>query len=113
MSCRKQLDAGVACRAPRTSTSTIIALGCFASKLYRRDLTGAPNTAAFELHYQAMQTVHLPSGLKLEVHLSAPVSNNTTNERKLAVCLHPWSWLGGRMNDPCVPFGYPIVQRED
>ncbi|KAI0367980.1 alpha/beta-hydrolase [Pilatotrama ljubarskyi] len=40
--------------------------------------------------------VHLPSGSALEyvlLHVSP-------ESKKLAVCLHPWSWLGGQMNDP-------------
>ncbi|KAJ6494722.1 Alpha/Beta hydrolase protein [Mycena vitilis] len=41
--------------------------------------------------------VPLRTGVSLEVKLSPPPSNN---EHKLAVCLHPWSWLGGRLNDP-------------
>ncbi|KAJ7104258.1 Alpha/Beta hydrolase protein [Mycena belliarum] len=42
--------------------------------------------------------VPLPTGVSLEVQLSAPPTPG--NPRKLAVCLHPWSWLGGRMDDP-------------
>ncbi|KAJ6544777.1 Alpha/Beta hydrolase protein [Mycena vulgaris] len=42
--------------------------------------------------------VPLPTGVSLEIKLSPPPI--PSNEHKLAVCLHPWSWLGGRMNDP-------------
>ncbi|KAJ6577170.1 Alpha/Beta hydrolase protein [Mycena capillaripes] len=42
--------------------------------------------------------VPLRTGVSLEVKLSPPP--NTGDEHKLAVCLHPWSWLGGRLNDP-------------
>jgi len=42
--------------------------------------------------------VPLRTGVSLEVKLSPPP--NASNARKLAVCLHPWSWLGGRWNDP-------------
>ncbi|EIW57676.1 alpha/beta-hydrolase [Trametes versicolor FP-101664 SS1] len=43
-------------------------------------------------------TVDLPSGTTLEYVLLQPTSAN--GPKKLAVCLHPWSWLGGRMDDP-------------
>ncbi|KAJ7052567.1 Alpha/Beta hydrolase protein [Mycena amicta] len=43
--------------------------------------------------------VPLSTGVSLEVHISPPQAVNK-NGNKLAVCLHPWSWLGGRMNDP-------------
>lgn len=53
------------------------------------------------------QLVDLPSGTRLECHVSlAPASAHTADELddadqgKLAVCLHPWAWLGGRMEDP-------------
>ncbi|KAJ7274511.1 Alpha/Beta hydrolase protein [Mycena haematopus] len=42
--------------------------------------------------------VPLPTGVSIEVNISPP--SNDTDVRKLAVCLHPWSWLGGRWNDP-------------
>ncbi|KAM5537244.1 hypothetical protein V8D89_009177 [Ganoderma adspersum] len=53
-------------------------------------------------------TVQLPSGATLEYTLieprpSSPRPASTEDqqpEKKLAICLHPWSWLGGRMNDP-------------
>jgi len=47
-------------------------------------------------------TVQLPSGTLLEYTLFNPdtLSNETGEDNKLAVCLHPWSWLGGRMDDP-------------
>ncbi|KAI0077061.1 alpha/beta-hydrolase, partial [Panus rudis PR-1116 ss-1] len=50
------------------------------------------------------EPIQLPSGLVLEASLSLPQtagSNNSTSatSQKLAVCLHPWSWLGGRMDD--------------
>lgn len=55
------------------------------------------------------QLVDLPSGTRLECHVSlAPASAHTADELddadqgKLALCLHPWAWLGGRMEDPCV-----------
>jgi len=42
--------------------------------------------------------IPLRTGVSLEVKLSPPPIAG--NALKLAVCLHPWSWLGGRMNDP-------------
>ncbi len=43
--------------------------------------------------------VPLSTGVSLEVDLiSSPGSGN--REQKLAVCLHPWSWLGGQKDDP-------------
>ncbi|KAK7033025.1 peptidase-S15 domain-containing protein [Favolaschia claudopus] len=41
--------------------------------------------------------VPLSTGVSLEVKLSPPANNDV---HKLAVLLHPWSWLGGRWNDP-------------
>lgn len=49
------------------------------------------------------EQIQLPSGLKLEASLSVPpVTGPSPSSAKLAICLHPWSWLGGRMDDPCV-----------
>ncbi|KAI0787545.1 alpha/beta-hydrolase [Fomes fomentarius] len=52
-------------------------------------------------------TVELPSGTTLEYTLiqqtELTISTNGEEEGrsvKLAICLHPWSWLGGRMDDP-------------
>ncbi|KAJ7659960.1 Alpha/Beta hydrolase protein [Mycena rosella] len=42
--------------------------------------------------------VPLRTGVSLEFKLSPPPISS--DEHKLAVCLHPWSWLGGQMNDP-------------
>ncbi|KAJ7363915.1 Alpha/Beta hydrolase protein [Mycena albidolilacea] len=42
--------------------------------------------------------VPLRTGVSLEVKLLPPPNESST--LKLAVCLHPWSWLGGRWNDP-------------
>ena len=44
------------------------------------------------------EIVELPGGLKLEASLACPLRHY--QENKLAVCLHPWSWLGGSMDDP-------------
>lgn len=44
--------------------------------------------------------IQLPSGLQLEASLAVP--HQLAAASKLAICLHPWSRLGGRMNDSCV-----------
>ncbi|CDO74664.1 hypothetical protein BN946_scf184828.g4 [Trametes cinnabarina] len=67
-------------------------------------------------------TVTLPSGTSLEYILLQPTQHSsdsaepayhTTEKRtKLAVCLHPWSWLGGRMNDPVLKIlTEPLLER--
>ncbi|KAF5372747.1 hypothetical protein D9615_010095 [Tricholomella constricta] len=43
------------------------------------------------------ELVELPSGICLEVHLATPT---LPGGEKLTICLHPWSWLGGQMDDP-------------
>ena len=48
--------------------------------------------------------ITLPSGLSLDVAF-APEEDRP----KLAVCLHPWSWLGGTKDDPSVPFSVFFV----
>ncbi|KAI0749660.1 alpha/beta-hydrolase [Daedaleopsis nitida] len=51
-------------------------------------------------------TTQLPSGTILEyILIQGQVTPSTSRDgdrrsSKLAICLHPWSWLGGRMNDP-------------
>ncbi len=57
----------------------------------------APVVSAFD-----HEKIELPSGLVLEASLSVPTAGVSHTGAKLAVCLHPWSWLGGRMNDPYV-----------
>ncbi|KDR76343.1 hypothetical protein GALMADRAFT_247740 [Galerina marginata CBS 339.88] len=44
----------------------------------------------------------LPSGISLQADLWKPSDHvsNSGGGNKLAVCLHPWSWLGGRKEDP-------------
>ena len=51
--------------------------------------------------------VQLPSGTSLEYTLLqamssslAPGNKTLEDVKKVAICLHPWSWLGGRMDDP-------------
>ncbi|TFK28410.1 alpha/beta-hydrolase [Coprinopsis marcescibilis] len=43
----------------------------------------------------------LSTGVTLECILKAPnPSSDPQTCSQLAICLHPWSWLGGQMNDP-------------
>jgi len=46
----------------------------------------------------------LPSGISLQADLWKPSNLDSTSgeDNKLAVCLHPWSWLGGRKEDPSI-----------
>ena len=50
------------------------------------------------------ELVDLPSGLVLETSLYVPQLHDTssTGSKGLVICLHPWSRLGGNINDPCV-----------
>lgn len=48
-------------------------------------------------------SVSLPSGVALQTDIWKPSNSLQDGEgNKLAVCLHPWSWLGGRKEDPYV-----------
>lgn len=49
------------------------------------------------------EIVKLPSGVSLEVKLYSPETPANEASAGLAVLLHPWSWLGGRMEDQCEP----------
>jgi len=44
--------------------------------------------------------VSLPTGISLQTDLWRPSTVNPGEYNKLAVLLHPWSWLGGRKEDP-------------
>jgi hypothetical protein len=48
--------------------------------------------------------IPLPTGISLEANLEAPTAGSSQDSQgnKLAILLHPWSWLGGSMNDQCV-----------
>ena len=52
--------------------------------------------------------IQLSSGITVECTISTPVVSHAVHRASeeevtnLAICLHPWSWLGGRMNDPSV-----------
>ena len=47
------------------------------------------------------EVVKLPSGVSLEAKLHSPEAPTSEGSAGLAVLLHPWSWLGGRMEDQC------------
>lgn len=63
-------------------------------------------------HVQENGLLELPTGVALQYKLIPPPTEvqryrgqeggEGSRGKKLAVCLHPWSWLGGRMNDPYV-----------
>ncbi|KAH9902671.1 alpha/beta-hydrolase [Cubamyces lactineus] len=63
--------------------------------------------------------VQLPSGTSLEYTLlrpapssSAPADRASEDAKKVAICLHPWSWLGGRMDDPVLQIvTEPLLER--
>ena len=48
--------------------------------------------------------IDLPTGVSLEANLMKPPATTHSEGTKLAICLHPWSWLGGRMEDPWVVY---------
>ena len=52
-------------------------------------------------HYSEAFEIVLPTGVTLRANLDKP-SGTGAGPNKLAVCLHPWSWLGGRKDDPYV-----------
>ena len=50
-----------------------------------------------------LNRITLSSGISLEASIAQPFYDESTDrpaDRKLAICLHPWSWLGGRKDDP-------------
>lgn len=55
----------------------------------------------FNLALMTTQLVEISTGYKLELNiLEPPGSKSHDIGKRLAICLHPWSVLGGRMNDP-------------
>ena len=49
-----------------------------------------------------VEIIDLPTGVSLEaIHLK-PLATTHSGGTKSAVYLHPWSWLGGRMEHPWV-----------
>jgi hypothetical protein len=56
-----------------------------------------------EYHPETLE-IGLSSGIQLQGDLWKPLLHpDACDGHKLAVCLHPWSWLGGRKEDPYVP----------
>jgi len=55
------------------------------------------------------EVAKLPSGVSLEVKLHSPETPTSEGSAGLAVLLHPWSWLGGRMEDQCGPSFITLV----
>lgn len=49
------------------------------------------------------ELANLPSGVSLETNLYSPETSASEGSAGLAVLLHPWSWLGGRMEDQYEP----------
>lgn len=47
-----------------------------------------------------LMLIQLPTGVSLQVQLESPAESSSASETKLAILLHPWSWLGGNMRDP-------------
>ncbi|KAI0091057.1 alpha/beta-hydrolase [Irpex rosettiformis] len=64
------------------------------------DQPGHPNILEFRTTLLTDDFIQLPSGVKLEANLSSAPQQQTSALTKLAICLHPWSWLGGQMRDP-------------
>ncbi|KAF9446303.1 alpha/beta-hydrolase [Macrolepiota fuliginosa MF-IS2] len=56
--------------------------------------------------------VSLPTGVSLEADLLKP-NGLDENGCKLAICLHPWSWLGGQKDDPVLAsLVDPLLERK-
>uniref|UniRef100_D8Q4L1 Xaa-Pro dipeptidyl-peptidase-like domain-containing protein n=2 Tax=Schizophyllum commune (strain H4-8 / FGSC 9210) TaxID=578458 RepID=D8Q4L1_SCHCM len=53
--------------------------------------------------------IPLSTGVQLEGILQAPRALLRSSASKIAVCLHPWSWLGGRMSDPVVGMAKDVL----
>lgn len=51
-------------------------------------------------HDLQQMVIPLPTGVSLEVDFIRPLHAGEGGQR-LAVSLHPWSWLGGQKDDPC------------
>ncbi|KAJ3526139.1 hypothetical protein NMY22_g10285 [Coprinellus aureogranulatus] len=72
----------------------------------------APRHAQDFGHVRGDGLLELPTGVSVQYTLTPPpnsppgsptysaIGNVDVQGKKVAVCLHPWAWLGGRMNDP-------------
>lgn len=67
-----------------------------AATALRREVTGP------DFMRPNVEVIDLPTGVSLEAILLKPPATTHSEGTKLAICLHPWSWLGGRMEDPWV-----------
>ncbi|KAF9496816.1 alpha/beta-hydrolase [Pleurotus eryngii] len=56
------------------------------------------------------KVVSLSNGGQLELELKY---SRNPDSRKLAVCLHPWSWLGGRMDDPVLHSLVVVLEKHE
>lgn len=57
-------------------------------------------TTDLELYSEDL-LIELVSGTRLEADVWTPKKpRNSQRGNKLAICLHPWSWFGGRKDDP-------------
>jgi len=52
----------------------------------------------------------MPSGLTVVMTLEKPSNSSSGGGNSLAVLLHPWSWLGGSMDDPVLQFLCQILK---
>ncbi|KAH7928261.1 alpha/beta-hydrolase [Leucogyrophana mollusca] len=56
-------------------------------------------------------TIRLSTHVQLELATCTP--NPAARSSKLAVCLHPWSWLGGNMHDPVIHLVVRLLQKKN
>jgi hypothetical protein len=79
----------------------------FGSSHYAEDFSSwllALNRILSSTHMSSVERIFdLPNGVSLDTTIVTPrsnVSSQQTQSQKLAVFCHPWSWLGGRKEDP-------------
>ncbi|EPT01649.1 hypothetical protein FOMPIDRAFT_1119778 [Fomitopsis schrenkii] len=70
-------------------------------------VSNTPLGSSFGCLTAGRELIKLPSGTTLECDIAPPpvpvhtaAGSEPSRSAKLAVCLHPWSWLGGRLEDP-------------
>jgi len=56
------------------------------------------------------ELVKLPSGVSLEAKLHSPETSTSSGSVGLAALPHPWSWLGGQMEDRREPSLITLVR---
>ncbi|KAI0775105.1 alpha/beta-hydrolase [Trametes elegans] len=83
-------------------------------------MSGPPRRARTDARKTLHDVVQLPSGTSLEYVLIEAAALPTSQQpaeapgerTKLVICLHPWSWLGGRMDDPVLQIvTEPLLER--